>query len=282
MSSENQEVAATENVEQAPALSGDPLNNTPETNTDWRAALSDELRADKSLENIKDIPSLAKSYIHAQKLVGADKIPVPNKHATEDDWNAVYSKLGRPETADGYKFNLPEDQKVDEEGLKVFADHAHKLGLLPNQAEGMVKFYNEMQANQLKEQDSTALAGRQKAMDELQTEWGQAYKQKVSQANNIVASVFPPGFMSTNLADGTKLGDHPAVIKAFADLASKMGEDKIPQAEGPTYLTPKQLDKEIATLQAPGSAYWDKNHPNHKAAVEEVQALFEQKHAKPE
>ena len=282
MSSENQEVATTENVEQAPALSGDPLNNTPETNTDWKAGLSDELRAEKSLENIKDVSSLAKSFIHAQKLVGSDKIPVPNKHATEDDWNAVYSKLGRPETADGYKFNLPEDQKVDENGLKVFADQAHKLGLLPNQAEGMVKFYNEMQANQTKEQDSTALAARQKAVNELQTEWGQAYKQKVDQANNVVASVFPPGFMSTNLADGTKLGDHPAVIKAFADLASKMGEDKIVQADGPTYLTPKQIDKEIATLQQPGSAYWDKNHPNHKIAVEEVQSLFEQKHAKAE
>ena len=280
MSSENQEVATTENIEQAPALSGD--TNTPTETTDWKASLSDELRAEKSLENIKDVSSLAKSFIHAQKLVGSDKIPVPNKHATEDDWNAVYSKLGRPETADGYKFNLPEDQKVDENGLKVFADHAHKLGLLPNQAEGMVKFYNEMQANQTKEQDSTALAARQKAVNELQTEWGQAYKQKVDQANNVVASVFPPGFMSTNLADGTKLGDHPAVIKAFADLASKMGEDKIVQADGPTYLTPKQIDKEIATLQAPGSAYWDKNHPNHKIAVEEVQALFEQKHAKAE
>jgi hypothetical protein len=277
MSSENQEVATTE---QAPALSGD--TNTPIETTDWKASLSDEIRADKSLENINDIESLAKSYVHAQKLVGTDKIPVPNKHATEEDWNAVYSKLGRPETADGYKFNLPEDQKVDENGLKVFADQAHKLGLLPNQAEGMVKFYNEMQANQTKEQDSTALAARQKAVNELQTEWGQAYKQKVDQANNVVASVFPPGFMSTNLADGTKLGDHPAVIKAFADLASKMGEDKIVQAEGPTYLTPKQIDKEIATLQQPGSAYWDKNHPNHKIAVEEVQSLFEQKHAKAE
>tara|TARA_X000001382_G_scaffold106272_1_gene81643 strand:- start:36 stop:878 length:843 start_codon:yes stop_codon:yes gene_type:complete len=280
MSSENQEVAATENVEQAPALSGD--TNTPTETTDWKASLSDEIRADKSLENINDIESLAKSYVHAQKLVGTDKIPVPNKHATEDDWNAVYKRLGRPDTPDGYKFNLPEDQKVDENGLKVFADHAHKLGLLPNQAEGLVKFYNEMQSNQLQEADSTALAGRQKAMDELQSEWGAAYKQKVDQANNVVASVFPQGFMSTNLADGTKLGDHPAVIKAFADLASKMGEDKIPQAEGPTYLTPKQIDKEIATLQAPGSAYWDKNHPNHGIAVEEVQALFEQKHAKPE
>lgn len=277
MSSENQEVAATE---QAPALSGD--TTTPTETTDWKASLSDELRADKSLENINDIESLAKSYVHAQKLVGADKIPVPNKHATEDDWNAVYTRLGRPETADGYKFNLPEDQKVDEEGLKVFADHAHKLGLLPNQADGLVKFYNEMQANQLQEADTTALAGRQKAMDDLQTEWGPAYKQKLAQANNVVSSVFPKGFMSMNLEDGTKLGDHPAVIKAFADLASKMGEDKIPQAEGPTYLTPKQIDKEIATIQAPGSAYWDKNHPNHAAAVDEVKALFEQKHTKPE
>ena len=282
MSSENQEEAATENLEQNPALSRDPLNNTPETNTDWKAGLSDELRADKSLENIKDISSLAKSYIHAQKLVGADKIPVPNKHATEQDWDAVYKRLGRPETPDGYKYNLPEDQNVNAEALKTFSDHAHKLGLLPNQAEGMVKFYNQMRAEELAAADSTATAGRQKAMDELQTEWGQAYNQKITAANNVVREVFPKGFMSMNLEDGTKLGDHPAVIRAFAALADKMGEDKIVQADGPNYLTPKQIDKEIATLQQPGSAYWDKNHPNHAMAVDEVKALFEQKHAKAE
>ena len=282
MSSENQEVAATENVNQAPALSGDPLNNTPETNTDWKAGLSDELRAEKSLENIKDVSSLAKSFIHAQKLVGADKIPVPNKHATEQDWDAVYKRLGRPDTPDGYKYNLPEDQNVNAEALKTFSDHAHKLGLLPNQAEGMVKFYNQMRAEELAAADSTATAGRQKAMDELQTEWGQAYNQKITAANNVVREVFPKGFMSMNLEDGTKLGDHPAVIRAFAALADKMGEDKIVQADGPNYLTPKQIDKEIATLQQPGSAYWDKNHPNHAAAVDEVKTLFEQKHAKAE
>ena len=94
MSSENQEVAATE---QAPTLSGD---NTPKENTDWKASLSDEIRNEKSLENISDIESLAKSFVHAQKLVGADKIPVPNKFATEDDWNKVYEKLGRPKSAD--------------------------------------------------------------------------------------------------------------------------------------------------------------------------------------
>ena len=275
MSSENQEVA---NQNENSALSGDPINNTPEVNTDWKANLSDEIRADKSLENINDIESLAKSYVHAQKLVGSDKIPVPNKHATEKDWDAVYEKLGRPKTAEEYKFNSPEDQKVDEAALKNFSTQAHKLGLLPGQAEGMVKFYNEMIGNELAQADSLASSQREKAITELKTEWGPAYDQKLQQANNVVSSVFPQGFMNTNLADGTKLGDHPAVIKAFADLAGKMGEDNIVQASGPTMMTPRQIDKEIASLQAPGSAYWDKNHPNHQIAVEEVQALFEQKH----
>ena len=274
MSSENQEVA----VEQTSQLSGDPTNNTPEVNTDWKANLSDEIKADKSLENINDIESLAKSYVHAQKMVGADKIPVPNKFATDKDWDAVYEKLGRPKTAEEYKFNLPEDQKVDEAALKNFSTQAHKLGLLPGQAEGMVKFYNEMIGNELAQADSIATSQREKAITELKTEWGQAYDQKLQQANNVVANVFPKGFMDTNLEDGTKLGDHPAVIKAFATLAGKMGEDNIVQASGPTMMTPRQIDKEIASLQAPGSAYWDKNHPNHQIAVEEVQALFEQKH----
>jgi hypothetical protein len=278
MSSENQEVATPAQTEQPSVLSGDPTNNTPEVSTDWKASLSDEVRADKSLENINDIESLAKSYVHAQKMVGADKIPVPNKFATDKDWDAVYEKLGRPKTAEEYKFNLPEDQKVDEAALKNFSTQAHKLGLLPGQAEGMVKFYNEMKSTELAAAESTATGQREKAITELKTEWGQAYDQKLQQANNVVASVFPQGFMNTNLEDGTKLGDHPAVIKAFANLAGKMGEDNIVQSSGPTHMTPKQLDKEILALQAPGSAYWDKNHPGHDAAVEEVKSLFEQKH----
>jgi hypothetical protein len=100
----------------------------------------------------------------------------------------------------------------------------------------------------------------------------------VQAANNIVSEIFPQGFMNTNLADGTKLGDHPAVIKAFATLADKMGEDKIVQADGPAYMTPKQIEKEIANITAdPKSAYWDKNHPNHAAAVQEVLELREKK-----
>ena len=272
--SDNQEVATQE---QTTMLSGDPVEKTPEVSTDWKANLSDEVRADKSLENIKDIEGLAKSYVHAQKLVGADKIPVPNKYATDKDWDAVYEKLGRPKSADGYKFDLPQDKKVDEVSLKEFSTQAHKLGLLPGQAQGMVKFYNEMTAKSLQDADGKALAAREASEKTLKQEFGQAYDQKVTQAATLAKSVGATDILNRNLEDGTKLGDHPDMIKVFAQLASKMGEDSIVQASGPTYLTPSQIEKQIGELTQTGSAYWDKNHPNHGVAVQEVLALREKK-----
>ena len=56
-----------------------------------------------------------------------------------------------------------------------------------------------------------------------------------------------------------------------------MGEDNIVQSSGPVFMTPKEIEKQIGELQQPGSSYWDKNHPNHQAAVEEVLALREKK-----
>jgi len=275
MSSENQEVASP--VEQPSVLSGDPKTETPQATTDWKASLSEEVRSDKSLENIKDIEGLAKSYVHAQKMVGSDKIPVPNKYATDKDWDAVYEKLGRPKSADGYKYDLPQDKQVDEASLKEFSSQAHKLGLLPTQANGVVKFYNEMTAKSIQDADSKALAARETSTKELKQEWGQAFDQKINQAATLAKSVGATELFDTNLADGTKLGDHPVMIKAFAELAGKMGEDTITQASGPAYLTPNQIEKQIGELTQPGSAYWDKNHMNHQAAVQEVLALREKK-----
>ena len=279
MSSENQEVATpvAQPEQQNSVLSGDPKTETPQANADWKASLSDEVRSDKSLENIKDIEGLAKSYVHAQKMVGADKIPVPNKYATDKDWDAVYEKLGRPKSADGYKFDLPQDKKVDEVSLKEFSTQAHKLGLLPGQAQGMVKFYNEMTAKSLQDADGKALAAREASEKALKQEFGQAYDQKVTQAATLAKSVGATDILNRNLEDGTKLGDHPDMIKVFAQLASKMGEDSIVQASGPTYLTPSQIEKQIGELTQTGSAYWDKNHPNHQLAVQEVLALREKK-----
>ena len=134
-----------------------------------------------------------------------------------------------------------------------------------------------MTAASLQEADTKATAAREASSTELKKEWGQAFDQKITQAANLAKSVGATELFNTNMADGTKLGDHPVMIKAFAELAGKMGEDTITQASGPAYLTPNQIEKQIGELTQPGSAYWDKNHMNHQAAVQEVLALREKK-----
>ena len=45
-------------------------------------------------------------------MIGADKVAIPGKHATDDDWNVVYTKLGRPNEAKDYNLaaTIPEGQ----------------------------------------------------------------------------------------------------------------------------------------------------------------------------
>ena len=168
-------------------------------------------------------------------------------------------KLGRPETTDGYKYELGEDDKINEEALKVFSDQAHKLGLLPTQAEGVVKFYNDMVAQDENSAETTAVAAREQAQTDLKKEWGGDYDHNLTRAASVAKQVVDADFLNIHLEDGSKLGDHPMMIKAFATLADKMGEDNIVKASGPAYMTPNQIEKQIGELTQSGSAYWDKN-----------------------
>ena len=96
----------------------------------FRDSISEDFRNDPSIEKFTEIDALAKSYINATKMIGQDKVAVPNKNSTEDQWNEVYDKLGRPESAD--KYSLDANFIIiltDENAIKNFAEQSHKLGL---------------------------------------------------------------------------------------------------------------------------------------------------------
>lgn len=249
-----------------------------EQSFDFQNLIPEEYKEEKSLQNFSNMDDFVKSYLHSQKLVGADKIPVPNKLATDDDWNTVYERLGRPESPEGYSYELPEESKVDDTTLKAFSAEAHKLGLLPKQAQGIMNYYNslaEQSDKSLEFRDETA---RAEAEIELRKEYGPAYDLKVTQARNLATNTLGADFLrNTILEDGSSLGNNPQIVRAFADLASKLSEDSMVQGEVASAMTVKEIDGEIDTLTQPGSAYWDKTHINHKKAVDEVQRLYELK-----
>lgn len=256
----------------------EPQATATETAVDFKTLIPEEYREEKSLQNFNKMDDFVKSYLHSQKLVGLDKIPVPNKHATDEDWKEVYKKLGSPDTAEAYKYSLPEDHAVPEDTLKSFSEQAVKLGLLPNQADGIMKYYNEVINQGVNEQNIKSEEARAASEVDLRKEFGSTYDNKITGAKNLATATLGADFLNTTmLADGSKLGDNPQIVKAFANLSEKLSEDDIVKGDTPDFMTTNDITKQIGALQQPGSAYWDKKHPAHSVAVEEVAALIRKK-----
>ena len=241
----------------------------------FRDLIPENFREEKALDNFNNMEDFVKSYLHAQKLVGADKIPVPNKHATEEDWNEVFKRLGAPSDPNDYKYDF-KDQEMDQGQVQEFNKTAHRLGLLPKQAEGLIKFYNEMNVNNAASQEEAAAQAQMNVEAELKKEFGPQFNKRLDQAKRLAVNSLGQDFLeNTYLKDGSRLGDNLNVIKAFSDLADKLSEDPIIQGDGTSYMTAKDIEKEITELTQEGSAYWDKNHINHQKAVDEVLKLRE-------
>ncbi len=245
---------------------------------DFKTLIPEAYKEEKSLQNFSNMDDFVKSYLHSQKLVGGDKINVPNKYATDEDWKEVYKKLGTPDNAEAYKYDLPEGHKVDDDTLKSFSAEAVKLGLLPRQAQGIMKYYNDVINKGSEDQQAKMKLAQEESAKELRKEYGATFDRQIQSAKNLAHATLGKEFINdTLLQDGSRLGDNPQVIKAFVNLANKLSEDTIVKGDQVPYLTVPEINKQIATLQQTGSAYWDKNHPNHTQAVEEVAALIRKK-----
>jgi hypothetical protein len=256
-------------------------NNTEATlvsenqETNFKDLIPESFKEEKALDNFNNMEDFVKSYLHAQKLVGADKIPVPNKHSTEEDWHEVFKRLGAPETPEDYKYNL-KDVELDQNQVQEFNKEAHKLGLLPRQAESLIKFYNEMNSNNAASQEEAAAQAQLQTETELKKEYGPQFSKRLDQAKKLAVNSLGSDFLeNTYLKDGSRLGDNIKVIKAFSELADKLSEDEIIKGDGSEYMTAKDIEKEINELTQEGSAYWIKTHPNHNKAVQEVLKLRE-------
>jgi len=252
-----------------------PTTEQPAVAKTWKEAISEEFRNDPNIEKFTEIDALAKSYINATRMIGQDKVAVPNENSTDDQWNEVYAKLGRPESADKYKLEAKSDVvPIDEGAIKQFAENAHKLGLNNKQAQGILEFYkNSMEgtAQQSKIDTETAQAN---AEQQLRQEWGKTFEENVKKAGSVAKANLGVEVLDMQLKDGTRLGDHPDVIKGFAKIADMMSEDKIVSTESESVNQGKDIEQEISKIMNDRTGpYWNKGHPDHDKIVQQVFTL---------
>ena len=238
--------------------------------------LPEDIRSESSLQNFTDAGQLAKSYIHAQRMVGADKMPVPTNNFTDDDWKETFTKLGVPASPDKYDVNYNLQEGANDQPVKDFISHAHTLGLLPKQLQGVLDYYGNLEQSSLDNAQKDQELNRVNNETSLRKEFGLAYDKKLNQANDVFKNFFAEELAEVKLQDGTSIGNHPGFIKALATMSEKFSEDTISasQESAGGLLTPQEAQKEVSKIMGdPKHPYWIKEHPNHDAAVKEVADL---------
>ena len=252
------------------------------TQSTWKDSISETYRNDPNIEKFTEIDALAKSYINATKMIGQDKLVIPNNNSTEEHWDEVYTKLGRPESADKYSLDAKSEVvNLDENAIKSFAEQSHKLGLNNKQAQGILEFYkNNMEGTAQQSKIDTETAQAQ-AEQQLRQEWGRDFEGKVKQAGALAKANINPEVLDMTLSNGTRLGDHPEIIKGFAKIAGMMQEDKIVATESENAQSVSNIEEEIASMvNDRNSPYWNKQHPDHDKMVQQVYTLREMLNAK--
>ena len=202
---------------------------------------------------------------------------------TDEDLDRIYGRLGRPESPEGYGIKA-DGNIVTEDVAANFADVSHRLRLTPEQASGIMDYYRSSVEQSSEMSNQMAEEARENTVASLQQEWGRAYETKLEAAVKAVREIADPEPFIINLYDGSKLGDNPDFIKAFAKIAdfrqTVTSEDTVSESPQAMVMTPKEAQAEVdAILNDRSHVYWDKSNPiGRDAAIKRVQELMEMIH----
>lgn len=254
---------------------GGTQNQKVQIPENWQEILPDEIKNEPSIKLHKTVDGLAKALINAQKLIGADKIAIP-KNPDEKSIREIHEKLGLPKEAEKYQIKASENSPIPKELVEGFQKAAFEMGLLPSQAEKVVKWMEQTETKSQESVNLQAKAAYEKNMDTIKAEWGEAYNENVLRAKAALrefgASEEDVKYIKQNF------GANPAVLRLLAKAGATLAEDKV-RGEGSTgsgAMTPSQALAKIGEIKANlGHAYYNPNHSDHSAAKLEMKKLYE-------
>lgn len=248
--------------------------------------LPEDVRSDGSLKpHIKedgtvDLAGLAKSHVHAQQMIGRDKVVIPKEGDDDETWSQFFRTLGRPDTPDAYE--LPDvsddapDVQFDERWMGNFKQKAHELGLSNSQLEGLTKWFAQESQYGIEESQSQLQGAREKAMAQLRREHGAATDDVIAGAREVLNTFGDEDF--SQFVEDSGLGDNPQFISFLNGIKKQVSEDVFGQAQRRSAgqgLAPADAQSRMAELKK-DPAYLDQTDPRHKSVMQQLENLYPQ------
>lgn len=252
--------------------------------------ITDEsLKSDPTLANISDLDTMARMLHSAQKMVGNPKnyIKRLSENATDEERAAFYRELGAPESPDEYRapeFERPEDMPpMSQERLGQFMQVFHKANMTQEQIDLVLSEYNNLEVGVWAQSTEQTQQAFDAATEQLKQVWGQAYEEKLGEAQAAVEALSKPDVLGEDFKvwlERKNLDNDPIQIRLLSMLAGNMQDPALPRggtSSGSGRLTPAAALERIAELKADPNfvkRWTNERDAGHQQAQDEITRLY--------
>lgn len=275
----------TEPVNQTFSIPHSVSQETPATETEQDVKpeikledyVPDEYKQKPYMGKVKSFDDLFKAFDNAQSLLGKRGAHVPQEGASDDEWNAFYDTLGRPEKPEGYKVEIPDELpkgfEIKDEDLGAFKQTAHEVGLTPKQVQALFDFDLKRQQSVIESVDNL---NKQKdtEFDNLVAQtFGDRVDGALNNSKELLTKYAPPEFANEiNSLDNKTLVALASVLDSITRDYIK--EDSPARIQAAPRETQEEMHQRALKLKQ-SEAYRNPWHVEHDKTVKEVKDLYQ-------
>jgi len=208
----------------------------------------------------------------------------PSPDAPPEEVAAFWTGLGMPQTADEYDLSPGDSATGYDIALSDwFRQAAHAAHMPADMAKTLHDAFRDHMAAQTNAYWDTVSHDRNESEAALKRDWGAGYEARMQDAHRAIERF--GGQPLKDVLNHTGLGDHPLLVRAFADMGRLLAGNGNGESSGETTVGTQtavpanatQAQREILRLRSNTdfmAAYGDRTHPNHAIAQDQMDELY--------
>lgn len=263
----------------AAGTEGNPLAAAAAAAAAERAWVPEGLRTHKSLTKFKEPGDVAQAYVNLEQKLG-QRVAPPADDATPEAKAAWRTAIGVPANAGDYgKPDIPEgsELQLDEGYIGDFHKEAHDIGLTSSQAKRLMNWVVAREVSQFTDMKAAGTRAQDEGMKTLRANWGAATAENVGLIQRLVAETADEGIKTA--MERTGFGNDPEGLRWMAKLARQMADHDMIDPKlartSTTEASAKIAEIKEAARKDKKHPYVNSSHPGHKAAVDEMNTLYQ-------
>lgn len=191
----------------------------------WFDSAPDEVKGYIQNKGWDDPLKAVTSYQELEKYRGASEDELLKLPKGDEGWDAVWDRLGRPESPDKYELDLGEGSEIDAGRFDAIKSVAHEVGLTPKQLQALAEADSKYSHEFLESHREDQVRQSELELEKLKNDWGaDAFEERSELARRAIRKALPDGEGREQQLSAIEDAIGSAnMIKLFSNLAEKSG-----------------------------------------------------------